>query len=119
MLQYFRTCYSTILGYMTNEDDGRTRLLGKLQHHGRTLPYLAHTARRRIYRLGSHGLDGVNDDNVGAHYLDVFEDSLNGSLADDLHVGYLLTIALPVSIITEDAVCPQLQLLSALLARDV
>ena len=94
---------------MTDEDDRCVALLGKLQDGGRTFTYLHQASRRRVDVFRKDGLDGVDDDQVGAGVLDVDVDLLQGCLAHDEAIGCLIG----------DAVGPQFQLAGTFFARHI
>ena len=117
VFQNLRTCYAPFLVDVADDDDWGGRLLGKLEQHGGTLAYLAHTAGTALDVFGGHRLYGIDDDEVGLHGLDMFEHTLYHHLTHHLAVGQGFADSVVSSF--QYAVGTQFQLSRALLAADV
>ena len=73
-----------VFGDMADEQHRHAGGLGIMLELGCTLSYLTDAASRRVNGLTADGLDGVNDEHVGLHGVDMLEDALRGCLADNV-----------------------------------
>ena len=109
MLHDLGTGKGAVLGDMADEQHGDARGLGIVLELGGALTDLAHAACWRVDILGDDGLDGVDNEKVGLHRIDMLEDALGDGIAN--HVAVVGMDA--------DAVGAHAYLLLALLAADI
>ena len=86
MFQNLGTCQGSFLGDMTNQNDGYPAGLGEAQQGSGTFTHLGNAAGRALDVLCRDGLDGVDDNNLRFHLLDMVEDGLQGVLAENQEV---------------------------------
>ena len=109
MLHHLGTCQGAVFGDVADKQHGNTCSLGIVLELGGALAYLGDTARRRVDVLGGDGLDGVDNQQVGLHSIDMLEDALRHGLAD--HITLFCVDA--------NTVGPHLDLLLAFLTADI
>ena len=73
----------TVLGYMPDQDDGDTRLLGEAEQLRRHFLDLGYRAGGRVQNLRVHCLDRVDYHQLGHHRARLLEDILHKRLAED------------------------------------
>ena len=105
MLQHPGTGHHTLLGNMPHHEDSDPAAFGDLHENTGGLPYLADASRGRGYLLPVHGLDGVNDCDLGLF-------SVYG-LFNMFQAGFTQEFQFPCH--GSDTVCPHLNLLQRLL----
>ena len=87
VLEDFGTSNGAVLGDMTDEENGRSRLLGKFHQLSRTLAYLRYRTCRRLDVLTAQGLDGVNDQKIRLKHFYLLKNLLRIRLRQYVAIG--------------------------------
>ena len=87
MFHHLGTREGAVFGDVADEQHRDTGALGIVLEFGSTLADLADTAGRRVDILGGDGLDGVDNQQVRLHSVDMLEDALRDRLADHIQFG--------------------------------
>jgi len=116
VFQNLRTGEGAFLGDVANEDDGHAAGLGKAQQGRGALAHLGDGACGGLDVLGHDGLDGVDDDELWLHFLNVVEDGLELVLAEEQERAVSGFSRGEWSL---QSLCTHLELMGALLAADV
>ena len=86
MFEEFRTRDRSVLGDMSDQEDGRAGFFGEALEFGGAFPDLGNTARGCIQERGLQGLDGVDDDQSGFYLTDLLEDLAGGCFGEQVEV---------------------------------
>ena len=109
MFQNLRPGDAALLCYMADQDYRHPRFLGKAEQEGGSLLDLGNRARRRLHILRKHGLDRINDHQVGHDFTSLLKNILHQGFAVDEAIG----------VVSSDASCTKFHLTGAFLTGDI